>query len=461
MYHKSIDKIILPVIEQNMNNDLENSLGDSLRPPTEAGLKWLFLDLNSYFASVEQNENRSLMGKPVAVVPMMTDATCAIAASYEAKAFGIKTGTKIYDAKKMCPELICIKACHKKYVDYHHRIIAATEKIIPVHKIWSVDEFDCLLLGRERTPENATDLANRIKAQLHKDVGPAINCSIGIGPNSFLAKVATEIQKPDGLVILDPKNLPGRLLDLKLTDLPGINVAMLKRLNLCGIKNMEQLYNTSPKQARAIWRSVQGERFWYWLHGYDVPYVTTNPSMIGHSRMLDPSLRGCEKTRQMGRRLLFKACSRMRRRDLYAKNLVIKLRFLNGSKWATYRDFPASQDPFTMMKLFNDMWHQMEQECFNGAIPPSNNKMIFLKVSTLLNGLCNKDEITNDLFEQKIIENSDKIQKQKKLADAMNSLQEKYKTETVWLGVTPTTLAGDVGTKIAFNRVPKKEEFWE
>jgi DNA polymerase-4 len=261
--------------------------------------------------------------------------------------------------------------------------------------------------------------------------------------------------------MLHPQNLPGRLLDLKLTDLPGINVAMLKRLNACGIMNMAQLYDTSPKQARAIWRSVQGERFWYWLHGYDVPYQSTNPSMIGHSRMLDPKLRNIESTRQMGRRLLFKACYRMRRKDLYAKNLVLKLRFIDGGRWAAYRDFPASQGPFTMMKMFDDMWKQMEVECFGGHAPPSNRKMIFIKVATLLNGLCRKEEITDDLFEQKIIDDSQQIQKQKKLAAAMSTLQEKYKTETVWLGVTPKTLTGDVGTKIAFNRVPEKEEFWE
>ena len=131
-----------------------------MESPAKAGLKWLFLDLNSYFASVEQQHNPALRGKPVAVVPAMTDSTCAIAASYEAKAFGIRTGTKIYEAKKMCPSLICIQADHKKYVDYHHQIIAATERCLPVHKTWSVDEFDCLLLGREREPANAIALAN-------------------------------------------------------------------------------------------------------------------------------------------------------------------------------------------------------------------------------------------------------------------------------------------------------------
>ncbi|MEM8833821.1 MAG: impB/mucB/samB family protein [Pseudomonadota bacterium] len=444
------------MIEQNMNKDL----GQSVLSPEKEGLKWLFLDLNSYFASVEQNENRDLMGRPVAVVPMMTDATCAIAASYEAKAYGIKTGTKIYEAKKICPDLVCIQADHKKYVEYHHRIIAATEKVLPVHKTWSVDEFDCLLLGRERQSDNAITLANKIKKQIHHDIGPAINCSIGIAPNSFLAKVATEIEKPDGLVLLKPEELPGRLLDLKLTDLPGINIAMLKRLKTCHIHTVEQLYQTSPKQARAIWRSVQGERFWYWLHGYDVPYQSTSPSMLGHSRMLDPSLRTVEKTRQMARRLLFKACYRLRRKNLYATNLVLKLRFIDGNKWGGFRDFPASQDPFTMMTHLKDLWQQMEFECFGNAPLPSNRKMIFLKVSTLLHGLREGHCITDDLFQQYIAKDNQDIEKQNRLAAALDHLQDKYKKETVWLGVVPETLAGNVGTKIAFNRVPEKDEFW-
>ena len=91
-------------------------------------LHWLYLDLNSYFASVEQQINTQLRDKPVAIVPTLTDATCAIAASYEAKAYGIKTGTMIYEAKRLCPKLICVKANHEQYVDYHHKILAEIEK---------------------------------------------------------------------------------------------------------------------------------------------------------------------------------------------------------------------------------------------------------------------------------------------------------------------------------------------
>ena len=291
----------------------------ALHTPEELGLNTLFLDLNSYFASVEQNERPELRGKPVAVVPMMTDSTCAIAASYEAKAYGIRTGTKIYDARRMCPQLTLVLARHNIYTQYHLKVLEATEKHIPVTKKWSIDEFHCDLMGREKIPENAIKLARDIKAQIHRDVGPSIHCSIGIAPNSFLAKIATDLQKPDGLVLLRPEDLPGRLFGLGLRDLPGINVRMEERLNKAYIKTVEDLWRTTPKQARSIWGSVHGEKFWYWLHGYDVPHQETNTCMVGHSRVLDPELRVPEKARQITRRLLFKATMRLRRKGFHAR----------------------------------------------------------------------------------------------------------------------------------------------
>src|SRR5690554_8020124 len=104
---------------------MEQENRGGLQPVRE--LKWLFFDLNSYFASVEQQDRPELRGKPVAVVPMKTNSTCAIAASYEAKAYGVKTGTMIYEARKMCPGLICVEARHNVYVDYHKRIFGEVE----------------------------------------------------------------------------------------------------------------------------------------------------------------------------------------------------------------------------------------------------------------------------------------------------------------------------------------------
>jgi len=433
----------------------------SLHTPEELGLNTLFLDLNSYFASVEQNDRPELRGKPVAVVPMMTDATCAIAASYEAKAYGVRTGTKIFDAKRMCPHLQLVLARHDIYTQYHHKILEATDKHIPVAKKWSIDEFHCDLMGREKEPENAIALAHKIKRQIWKDVGPAINCSIGIASNSFLAKVATDLQKPDGLVLLRPEDLPGRLFDLKLTDLPGINVRMEERLARAHIRTVEDLWHTTPKQARAIWGSVGGEKFWYWLHGYDVPHQETNNVMVGHSRVLDPELRTPEKTRLMARRLLFKAAMRLRRKEFHAGALSLSVRCLDGRKWSGDLRFFAAQDFFTFMQHLDDMWAQMTMEYFGRTPDQMPRRMVFKKVAVILHALQKDGTITDDLFNTEIAETKKIMGRRESLSAAVEKLNKKYHNEAVSLGIVPQTLAGHVGTKIAFSRIPDMEEFTE
>lgn len=432
-----------------------------LTPPEQSGLKWLFLDLNSYFASVEQNETPALRGKPVAVVPMMTDATCAIAASYEAKAYGVKTGTKIYDAKKMCPHLQCVLAHHDTYVEYHHKVLDAAGQHLPVNKVWSIDEFDCELMGQQKNYDTARSIAQNIKGQIARDVGPFIKCSIGIAPNTFLAKVATDIEKPNGLVVLRPEDLPGRLFDLRLRDLPGINVAMEERLRRSRIRTVEDLWRTSPKQARAVWGSVQGERFWYWLHGYDVPYQETHASMIGHSRVLDPELRVAERSRAMARRLLVKAAYRLRRKGYYAGALSFSIRLLDGRRWEGSRRFPAAHDPFTFLQHLDALWDDMDRDYFGSSLHRAGRRPLFKKVSVILHHLQEDGQITDDLFDTGLAQQRRVLGRREKLSAALDTLQQKYQRETVWLGVVPQTLAGHVGTKIAFSRVPDREEFWD
>ena len=115
-------------------------------------LRWLVLDLNSFFASCEQQENPELRGKPVIVVPTMAETTCAIAASYPAKAFGIKTGTLVHEARRLCPDVQLVQAHHKLYVEYHHRILAAIDKHIPVEEVMSIDEVACRLDKVQQDP---------------------------------------------------------------------------------------------------------------------------------------------------------------------------------------------------------------------------------------------------------------------------------------------------------------------
>ena len=420
--------------------------------PEESGLQWLFLDLNSYFASVEQQENPALRGRPIAVVPMDTDSTCAIAASYEAKAYGIKTGTMIYDAKRMCPKLICVEARHDKYVEYHHRVIDEVIRHVPIDKICSIDELASRLPPRQRNRAAAVEVAHRIKAGLRRNVGEHIKCSIGIAPNSFLAKVATDMKKPDGLVVLAPQELPGRLLKLKLTDLPGINVNMEARLKRAGITSIEQLWNISPKHARAAWRSVGGEKFWYNLHGYDIPDTQTKTTTIGHSRVLEPALRNPAAARLVARRLTIKAASRLRRTGFYATRFYLSARAADGNEWAGEARLSPSQDNFAFLHALDDLWAEMM-----AGIAPQTLK----KVSLTLHGLCRREEITPDLFDTSSDTYQKLAQKNETISRAMDKLNEKYGAETLKLGVSPQTQAGYVGTKIAFARIPDAAEFWE
>lgn len=412
------------------------------------GIKWLFLDLNSYFASVEQQENPMLRGKPVAVTPMETPYTCAIAASYEAKAYGVKTGTIIRDARQMCPGLRCVLARHDIYVAYHERVIEEVVRHTPINRIWSIDELSSRLPPNKRTFDNAVMLAQNIRDGIWNNVGEAIGCSIGFAPNSFLAKIACEMQKPHGLTILQQEDLPGRLLDLELTDLPGIGVNMERRLRRAGVNSVEDLWNISPKHARKIWGSVQGERFWYQLHGYELEPEETRTSMVGHSRILDPNLRRPDKARLILRKLTVKATTRLRRKGFFAQKISVNARTKLGRKFGLSLAVPATQNPFLMLRYVDELWRNI--------IGSFDESPLFIKkISVIFHDLTLREHITDDLFMP-----AHSLQDNEPLAQALEHLQHKYHKDVVSLGVPPKTAAGYVGTKIAFSRVPDKEEFW-
>ena len=215
-------------------------------------LKHLFVDMNSYFASVEQQLQSHLRGKPVAVAPVNADTTSCIAASYEAKAFGVRTGTRISDARRLCPGLIVVPARPRLYVEKHHEIIAAVESVLPVQAILSVDEMVCTLMGDHRHEKNAVAVAKRVKQAILDRAGQWMRCSVGLGPNRLLAKVGADMHKPDGLTVLRREDLPGKLMDLKLTDFPGIGPRMERRLNLVGIATARQLLELDVRQMAKV-----------------------------------------------------------------------------------------------------------------------------------------------------------------------------------------------------------------
>src|SRR5271155_5538108 len=146
-------------------------------------------------------------------------------------------------------------------------------------------------MDNEISVERSTEIAQSIKSGIAKNIGPNMRCSVGIAPNRYLAKVGTELQKPDGLVVLRPEDLPKRLFGLKLRDLPGIGANIERRVRKAGIADLPSLFALNPHQMREIWGSVWGEKLWYLLRGMELPEEITARRSVGHSHVMAPELR--------------------------------------------------------------------------------------------------------------------------------------------------------------------------
>ena len=292
----------------------------------------LHIDLNSFFASVEQQLHPEYRGKPTAVTATMADTGTIIAASYEAKALKIKTGTKVAEAKLLCPGIILVNGAHETYADYSHRITAAVANVCPVAHTPSIDEMVCELMGRERQPPNARKISLAIKQAIKDDVGETLNCSIGMAPNRYLAKIASDMQKPDGLIGLLPSQLPRAIAHLELRDLPGVGARTEARLNAKGIHTMPQLLALDRNGMHALWDSVWGDRLYHWLRGADTgddgaPVTDGVQKSLGHSHVLAPEHRTPEGSWAVAHKLLHKAAMRLRMEHFYTTSLSVTIKY--------------------------------------------------------------------------------------------------------------------------------------
>lgn len=427
---------------------------DSRFHPSE--LKWLYVDFNSYFASVEQQLQPNLRGRPVAVVPVETDSTCAIAASYEAKAFGINTGTPIWKARKLCPHLVCVPARHELYVAFHHEAIQEIERHIPVAAVCSIDEMAARLMQNEALPTAAQRIGEAIKAGIRTALGEWIRCSIGIAPNRYLAKVACDLQKPDGLTILPQDDIAHRISgELVLTDLPGIGRNMERRLRLQGIHTIADVLALDRKRMRSAWGSVWGERMWYLLRGYDLPEPETHRRSIGHSHVLAPAMRTPAKAIDVARRLTLKAASRLRRMNYTARSFHFSMRLEDGRRLRAETRCRPTQDSPAFIAMLLKVWRDLL---------PSQDNLQIKKLSVTLYGLEPADLRQFDLFVHSCPQKEIHPQKQQRnlrLSYAMDRLNHRFGRDTVLLGMLPSAGMGFSGSKIAFTRIPDLEEFNE
>ena len=195
----------------------------------------LLLDMNAFFASIEQACNPYLQGKPVLVCGNPTTRTIVTAASYEARPFGIKSGMPLAEALRLCPQAVLIEGDPPKYIDTARRLQDILVTYTPLVEIFSIDEAFLELPPRD----DPLAIARAIKADIAREFG--LTCSIGIGPNKLLAKLAAGMEKPDGLVWIKREDIP-RLFELLPTDeLPGIGPRTADKLKKLGLSTLGDL----------------------------------------------------------------------------------------------------------------------------------------------------------------------------------------------------------------------------
>lgn len=315
-------------------------------------LRILYDDFNSYFASVEQQLRPKLRGLPLGVLPVMTESTCCIAASYEAKAYGIKTGTSVREAKKRCPDMIFVEARPAIYVQKHHELVAAVESCTPVEKVLSIDEMAYPLMGSEQQREKALALAAQIKHTIASKVGEHLRSSIGIAPNTMLAKIASNMQKPDGCTVIEQSNLPEMLYRLELRAIPGIGHAMEQRLARHRITTMQQLYALNAEQLQTAWGSIEDKRLHVRLRGEEPAGRESPRASIGHSHVMPPELRTQQGAHSVLHRLLQKAAMRLRSYALVAGSMHVQVKYENNTSWHDKVRFDATSDTLQLMQSF-------------------------------------------------------------------------------------------------------------
>jgi DNA polymerase IV len=423
-------------------------------------LRWLFLDLNSYFASVEQQLNPRLRGRPILVTPIDSEATCAIAASYEAKQFGIKTGTKVWEARQKCPEIIVVPAQHGRYVEFHEAILAEIWRHIPVTHICSIDEVACRLMDNENDVATSTALAMRIKRGIMDNVGACLTSSVGIAPNRMLAKFASDIIKPDGLVILQSEELPDRLYQYPLSDICGIGRNMERRLAAKGVTSIRQFCALGPRGAGRAWGANHGDRLWFGLHGIDLPDKETQSRSVGHSHVLSPDLRGPRGALLTARRLALKAASRLRRKEYNTRLIVLHTKF-DGSKqyWAKEIKVLPTQDSFDILAAVNALWPYLLHD---GQRQPGGFRVRMIGVT--LARIEPVDARQGSLLELLEVKKPSQPASQARsfaLSLAMDHINTRFGRNAVSVGPLSGGTMDNIGTKIAFGRIPSMAEFHE
>ncbi len=310
----------------------QNNIAHSNLKPTV-----MFVDMNSFFPSCEQQVNYWLRNRPVGVCVYTGRNGAVIALSKTAKAMGIKPAT-LSEIVKRYPDFVPLETNPDRYREFHKRLIKVlqhfSDDVIP----FSIDEAVINFSSYQLVYKDMRQLALDIKKKIKEDVGDYMTCSIGIAPNEFLAKLGTELQKPDGLVIITPENIDEILDRLSLTDLPGISKKMAARLVMGGIHSALQLRHTSPDKIRRACKSIIGE-FWHFRLNFkevDMRFDKKYKTMQA-MRQVSAEQRASEETLH---HILYALCQQLEKRmmtqEVFCHAIGFSCGYLSGFSWSDH-----------------------------------------------------------------------------------------------------------------------------
>jgi DNA polymerase-4 len=370
----------------------------------------LFLDMNAFFASVEQQVRPELRGEPICIAPYTGNTGCCIARSYEAKKYGVSV-MRVGEAKKLCPTLKVIEARPELYIFYHRQILKVLKNLNPFVEVKSIDEFNLKLTGLEKSRDGAIRLALKLKQAITEQVGDSLKCSIGISSSFWLAKVAGEIKKPDGLVCLPLSELPELYKKLKLTDLPGINFRMERQLRYRKIFTASDFFNASLSNL-SLWFGHSGRLWYYRLRGYEIDELKNPIKSIGHSHVLAPEFRTKSAARRVLSKMAERCAKRLRAKELFTGGVHIAISFLQEGYFVKSSKTNLVCDSQSIRRIALSMY----DDCHANKVP--------LKISVTLFDLKQMKSQPISLFAD--------IEKSKRISIALDAINDRFGDSTIY-----------------------------
>ena len=321
----------------------------------------IHIDMNAFFASVEQKDFPKLRDKPLAVTNGL-QGTCIITSSYEARAYGVKTGMRIHEAKRLCPHLIQVPTRPKRYTEVSCNIMKALEAVTPDIEIFSIDEafLDvtyCQLL--HGSPEKI----GRMTKQCVLDASGLL-CSVGISGDKTTAKYAGELQKPDGFCVIPPWEARERLHYAPVTDLCGIGKGVGAFLEKHGVRVCGDMQKIPISILAKRFGNI-GRRLWYMCQGMDPEPIHTeiaDPKSMGHGKIMPPNTRSKHTIETYLMHMSEKLAARLRKNEMKAQQFFIGLKNYDfgwlGQTMKLMQPTDDGRDIYQLgLLIFKKCWH--------------------------------------------------------------------------------------------------------